>query len=98
MEDTTATREADSQPAGETLVLSTTAKVVVVEGHYINVEEIAFARNVTGQANLANVGVTADRLAGPVDGCLIEFRRKGTLFVPGLTVEGLGALVNGAPF
>jgi hypothetical protein len=93
MEHTTTTSQSDGQLAGETLVIANPAKVVVVEGHYLNVEEIAFARNETSAPNIAGGNVN-----GPVPGCLIEFRRKGTVFVPGLSVEGLGSLVNNAPF
>ena len=98
MDNTNATRENDGVTAGETLVITNPAKVVIVEGHYISVEEIAFARNVVGTTDIGHVAVAGDRIAGPTDGCLIEFKRKGTVFVPGLTVEGLGSLVNNAPF
>lgn len=61
-------------------------KIVHVNGTIIAVDEIAFAYNGTSTEG------------DPVDGCQIEFKRKGTLFIPGLTTEGLFSLIDGAPF
>jgi hypothetical protein len=91
MEDTTATRETDRQLAGEALVITdTAAKAIVFGGTYITVEEIAFARH-GNNADIAN----GEEI---VQGCWIEFKRKGRIFIPGLTPEGLGALVRGDVF
>ena len=98
MDNTDATRENDGVTAGETLVITSPAQVVVVGGYYLTVEEIAFARNIQNGHPASDGPVTADRITGPVPGCLIEFKRKGVVFIPGLTVEGLGSLVNNAPF
>lgn len=96
MEDTTATSKSD-ELVGQALVVSgKTPAAIVIGGRFIAVDEIAFATNTNEYP--ANLGTTGDHLPKPVDGCRIEFKRKGSIFVPGLTVEGLGALVNGSPF
>lgn len=96
MEDITATGETDGQPAGEALVITAPAKAVVVNGWYVTVDEIAFARN--AHDHPYNTSPASDRITTAVDGCRIEFKRKGSIFIPGLTVEGLGSLINNAPF
>jgi hypothetical protein len=35
---------------------------------------------------------------GPVEGVRVEFRRKGVLFLPGITLDGLLEALNGDPF
>lgn len=64
-------------------------EVIVVAGRLIRVKEILHARN-----DAQVIGFN-DK---PEDGCWIEFRRKGTIFVPGLSVEGLASLIAGNPF
>lgn len=90
MEHTTATGKDHGEATGETLVVAgPPATAIIVKGFYINPDEIAFAYN---RAH------PVDSIDKPVAGCWIEFKRKGTLFIPGLSVEGLGSLVSGAPF
>jgi hypothetical protein len=64
-------------------------KTAVVGNHLIRFKKIAFARN-GNNADIAN--------GEPVEqGCWVQFKRHW-IFIPGLTVEGLQALIEGDPF
>lgn len=88
MENTTAESEAPSNPA-QVGTYPANTDFVTFNGRLIAVKEIVHARNDTGQLAVSDK---------PVQGCWIEFRRKGYIFIPGLTVEGLASLIAGNPF